>query len=78
MRKKSVKNTHDVGALFADLFVLPYERERWLKDQEAFIKRLRELKDNTIDTDNLQAMQDAKQCSILIPEIYKGKLALDK
>lgn len=63
--------------LFDGLFISPYERERWLKDQEIFIKRLRELKDKSElyhSIKNLQDMQRAKQCSVLIPEIMQEKL----
>lgn len=62
--------------ILENLFVEPFERDRWLKDQQTLIDRLSE---QSIDYFSEQAeilrdFQENNQCSIIMTEVIKDRI----
>lgn len=62
--------------IFKELFPVPYEHEKWLKDQAILIERMRatNIEFFTEQADKLQVFQDAGQASIVMVDILVDRV----
>lgn len=64
-------------SIISNLFKEPFNRDRWLNDQETLIKRLKKQDDEYLkeQAEILEKFQKAKQMSVVMVDIMRDRLA---